>query len=223
MVDLGLHRLRRSRPGRALAAGLSRLGLARTSMVVYARPLGSTDEEAAQFDDVPSAVDEMPLDATRSGETPPDVTLDVVRASELSIRPSPEFEDLAPSDFVVLARDASAPESVHGWVFVTLERPVSVTELSTTVRFDGAYLWGLFVAPSERERGVATVLLSRAVAFAGSDRVEAAYALVAAENAPSRRAFETVGFEAVDEVSYQRAFVWERRRGSLHADREYST
>jgi ribosomal protein S18 acetylase RimI-like enzyme len=90
------------------------------------------------------------------------------------------------------------------------------------VRFDGAYLWHLYVDPEDRGRGLGSALLARALSFAAEDRVDAAYALVAKDNVPSQRAFEARGFEVVDEVAYYRAFAWERRHGPLHRDREYS-
>jgi len=211
MVDLGVHRVTRTGLGRAVYAALSRVGVTGTSMDVYATRLASTE-------------------VTR--EPPGGVRVDVVRASELSVRPAAEFEDLAPSDFVAVARAAEAPqaaslsrgdeEAVCGWVFLTLEGPVSVPELATTVQFDGAYVWHLFVDPGERGRGVASALLDATVAFAAGDRLDAAYALVAKDNRPSQRVFEAVGFEVVDEVAYYRVFDWERRRGPVHTDGEYS-
>lgn len=211
MGDLGLHRVTRTRFGRAAYEALRDLGITGTSMYVYAVELAAAD------------VDRDP---------PDDVVVEVVRASELSVRPAAEFADLSPSDFVVIARDADAApaatlgadaeSAIRGWAFLTLERPVSVTALSATVRFDGAYVWHLYVDPADRTRGVASAVLAHALSFAAADRVEAAYALVAKDNVPSRRAFEARGFEVVDEVAYYRVFDLERRRGPLHADREYS-
>ncbi|WP_323677036.1 GNAT family N-acetyltransferase [Halorubellus sp. PRR65] len=211
MVDVGVHRLTRTRLGRAVYDALDALGVTGTSMYVFAVELDAADVDR---------------------EPPDDVAVEVVRASELSPRPDEDFADLAPSDFVVLARDAAAPsadelrecdaDAVRGWAFLTLERPVEVTELAATVRFDGAYLWDLYVDPADRGRGLGSALLARALSFAAEDRVDAAYALVAKDNAPSRRAFEARGFAAVDEVAYYRAFAWERRHGPLHGDREYS-
>lgn len=211
MVDLGVHRVTRTRFGRALYDALDHLGITGTSMYVYAVELDAADVDR---------------------EPPDDVALDVVRASELDVQPDEDFEDLAESDFVVFARDADArpaPElreadadAVRGWGFLTLERPVAVTELAATVRFDGAYLWHLYVDPEDRGRGLGSALLASALSFAAADRVDAAYALVAKDNVPSQRAFEARGFDVVDEVAYYRAFAWERRHGPLHREVEYS-
>ena len=77
------------------------------------------------------------------------------------------------------------------------DRPVEVPEFETTLALDGAYLWRLFVEPSHRGRGVGTAVIrhARTVAAAafGADAVSA---LVARDNRPSRRAFETAGFDA---------------------------
>jgi ribosomal protein S18 acetylase RimI-like enzyme len=190
---------------------LDAFGVTGTSMYVYA-----VDLEGAGVDRTP----------------PVDVAVDVVRASALSVGPAEEFADLAPSDFVVLARDDTAPpaedlresdaDAVRGWAFLTLERPVEVTELAVTVRFDGAYLWHLYVDRADRGRGLGSALLARALSFAATDRVDAAYALVAKDNVPSQRAFEARGFAVVDKVAYVRVFDWERRRGPLHREKEYS-
>jgi ribosomal protein S18 acetylase RimI-like enzyme len=220
MGDLGVHRVTRTRFGRAVYEALDRLGVTGTSMYVYARSLEEYEPDR---------------------EPPADVAIDVVRASELTVAPDPDFGDLRPADFVAVARDAEGPPAtsldagavadsgegggdtgVYGWVFLTLERPVEVTELSATVRFDGAYVWHLYVNPGSRGRGIASALVAAALEFAAGDRLDSAYALVAKDNVPSQRVFAARGFEVVDEVAYYRVLDWERRHGPLHRDKEYS-
>lgn len=184
-----LRRCRESAPGRFLSRAASAAGVERETLYVY----------AAGLDDV------------RRTEPPAGVAVSVNRATDVdsaadaepsTTPPSASTAGVQPSDFVAIASEADG--SPVGWALVRLESPVTVEERGLTVRFDGAYLWGLFVDPRERGRGVGSALVAAASEFAASDRVRSAYALVAAENEASRRAFERVGYDRVEVVSRYR-------------------
>lgn len=147
-----------------------------------------------------------------AGDTTPqyphDVRLDVVPADtwvpdRLAAAP------LSPDDVLVRAeRDGE----VVGYCCLS-NRPVYVPELDRRVAFSGAYLWRLFVVPAERERGIGTAVIGRAVAAAadelGAERISA---LVAPDNLPSRAAFRGLGFRPTERFSSAAIGGWERHR-----------
>ncbi|ELZ65152.1 GNAT family acetyltransferase [Haloferax prahovense DSM 18310] len=87
-----------------------------------------------------------------------------------------------------------------------------VHPLETDVSFPGGYVRRVFVAPEARNRGIATALVSRAVAVAGERGAETVHALVARDNRPSQWTFESVGFRVVRTRAYYRAGPLRRRR-----------
>jgi L-amino acid N-acyltransferase YncA len=117
-------------------------------------------------------------------------TLEVVPATDRCPEQLSETP-LAPSDRIVLARRAG--ETV-GWCCLS-DRPVYVPELHRRVTFLGSYLWRLYVTPAERERGIGTALIRRAIEHSRTTfDVETMTALVAPDNLPSRKAFRALGF-----------------------------
>lgn len=124
------------------------------------------------------------------------------------------------SDFVAVA---TAGDAVVGWLVLRVETPVFVEERGFALRFGGAYLWRLFVASAHRRRGIGSALVRAAAAFARSDYVGTAFALVEADNVSSRRLFESVGFEAVDAVTRYRLPVVGRYVPSPSGRRSYGT
>lgn len=146
------------------------------------------------------------LAAVDSASPPSGVRVEVARATEMAYRapaagrtpPDASSVGVHDSDFVAVA---SVADRVVGWTCLRVETPVVVAERGVSMQFEGAYLWRLFVVPSERDRGVGAALVRSAAAFADADRVRCAYALVEADNELSRRLFESVGFEHVESLS----------------------
>lgn len=181
-----LWRLTRNRYARALTDALGALGVRATKVDTYV----------------------LPADRTPPERSPEGVSFEVMPASTVGRGEGPDAADLAPDDRVAFAR---VDDEAAGYV-VASERPVPIPELDRRAVRDGAFLWGLFVHPAHRERGIATALVGRAVAAAREQfDVGEAFALVALGDYPSRRAFEANGFRVEERVTYYRAFGRERR------------
>jgi ribosomal protein S18 acetylase RimI-like enzyme len=158
-------------------------------------------------------------DATSSpGELPDGVSLRVERASDIDVRPGAGFLELSPGDYAVMA---SADDEVVGWVFVRVERPVVVDRPGVSVTFDGAYLWGLYVDPPHRGRGLGAALLSAATAFVERGRSTSAFALVDAENDRSSALFDRLEYAMIDEIAVTRRQSLRDRFGGEAVTRRY--
>lgn len=127
---------------------------------------------------------------------PDDVRIAVERVADVRALPA-ETTGAEPSDLVATA---SADGVVVGWVFARVDPPMRVDECVRPLVFEGAYLWGLFVESSARDRGVGAALVSALTDAVAGDRYGSAFALVERSNARSRRVFERVGYECVDET-----------------------
>jgi GNAT superfamily N-acetyltransferase len=102
---------------------------------------------------------------------------------------------------------AVADDRVVGVQPVSVSRSFHVKPLERTVDFDGAYFWGLYVAPEWRRQGVATALVARALSFVAEATPERrVQTLVGIDNAPSKRVLRSTGFERERTRSYYRAF-----------------
>lgn len=136
----------------------------------------------------------------------------------LSVRPAAEtlpahLEDapVSPDDRVVLARRGG---DVVGCCCLS-DRPVYVPELRRRLRFDGAYLWRLYVEPQCRGHGIGSAIVARAVrASAAEFDVGRLVALVAPDNLPSRKAFRGLGFRPTERFTSAGALGREFHRRS---------
>lgn len=138
---------------------------------------------------------------------PPDnVTLTVARAADgvpASLRDAP----LAPDDLLVRAERGGT----YAGHCCLSDRPVYVPELRQRLTFEGSYLWGLYVTPAERGRGIGTAIVARAVtATAASLAADRIVALVAPDNLPSRKAFARLGFRPTERYTSYGLFGRER-------------
>jgi GNAT superfamily N-acetyltransferase len=107
---------------------------------------------------------------------------------------------------------AVVDDRVVGVQPVTVDRSFYVEPLEQTIDFDGAYFWGLYVAPEWRRRGVATALVARALSFVANETSRTCVqTLVGIDNDPSKRVLTGVGFERKRTRSYYRAFGFQRR------------
>ncbi len=192
-VRLGLWRLTRHERVRALYDRLAEHGVVLAQLDRYER---ATIRSGDGPGDPP---DEVAFRVERAGDGPDGVP-DVLAEAPL-----------APDDRLVLAtRDGER----LGWCVLS-DRPVFVPELRRRLRFDGAYLWRLYVRPQARGRGVGGATVARALRAAaaafGSDRLGA---LVAPDNLPSRKAFAGLGFEPAERFTTVGCFgrTVERRR-----------
>lgn len=118
---------------------------------------------------------------------------------------------VAPDDRLLVARRGG---DLVGYCVLS-DRPVYVPALRRRLRFEGAYLWRLFVESSARGCGIGTAIIGGALtagreAF-GRDRLTA---LIAPDNLPSRRAFARLGFRPVDRFTTVGIHGWrlDRRR-----------
>ncbi|WP_439026568.1 GNAT family N-acetyltransferase [Haloarchaeobius sp. DT45] len=152
------------------------------------------------------------------------VSLSVHEAATVPVWPDSDFEALAAEDHVILARKTGdgAPdgvESVIGWVFLTTDRSKHVEPLATTLHFDDAYVWRLWVDPAHRERGIASALVAEATRFANETLdADTATAFIAVDNQPSKWVFESNGFVQSAPARYVRLFGREWRSESLRAN-----
>lgn len=192
-----LWRLTRNRYGRACYEWLGRRGVTATRMYEYvalARPDLDVPDPAG------------------------DVALAAFDPTELD-RSSAPFDELLDEECVVGALDAEDADGIDagsdllGYLFLSPpELDHVVAPLEASLSFDGSYVRRVFVDPAARRRGIATALVALARRTAaerfGADR---AVALVAADNRPSRRAFEGNGFAARRVRTYARVGPWSRR------------
>lgn len=140
---------------------------------------------------------------------PDGISLRVDTPAAFSLTGRMDRPELAARDRIVAA---IADGRVVGVQPVTTDRPFHVHPLERTIEFDGAYFWGLYVAPEWRRRGVATALVARALSFVDerTDRTRV-QTLVGLDNAPSKRVLTAAGFERERVRSYYRAFGFRRR------------
>lgn len=136
-----------------------------------------------------------------------DISFDVRSPDELTAPPSQDAAALASGDDVVVAVADGEPV---GFQTLSLDRAVYVSPVERELEFP-AFLWGLYVAPNYRNRGIATELIRRALALAGERGADEARTLVALDNSLSKRALTTNGFEPRREVSYYQFGKFEKR------------
>lgn len=190
----------------ALAAMADALGVERDRVLVYAGNLDTVEPPAS-----PRRVSVVVRRATEVAATVP---------AEGPRPPDASSSGVHDSDFVAVA---TAEDAVVGWLVLRVETPVCVEDRGFALRFEGTYLWRLFVVSAHRRRGVGSTLVRSAAAFARSNHVGAAFALVETGNVSSRRLFESVGFEAVDAVTRYRLPVVGRYVPSPSGRRSYGT
>lgn len=186
--SLPVWKLLRNRYGRAVYDALGRLGVTFSRMYCYV--------------------------ADRSGsspaKSPAGVSFDVRAPDEITPPPSQDEGPLAPDDDVVVAL---ADGRVVGYQTLSTNRAVRVPPVGREVDRE-AFLWGLYVEPDHRNRGVATALVGRALGLARERGAERTHSLVAVDNLPSQSALESNGFEARRVISYCRLFGLEWRRSA---------
>lgn len=181
-----LWRLTRNPYAKRLHAVLDSLGVTLSVLRVYVRPL--------------------------SGPTAPDPDTVELRchdpaALEATFR---DADALDRADRVVAAYDDGTRV---GSVLVTVGGPVYVDPLHREFDHGGAYVWRLYVDPDSRGRGLGRLLVRAALGAAveTSESADRATALIAPDNVPSQRVFESAGFEPQRELRYLRLPGIERR------------
>jgi len=195
-------RLTRNRYGRTVYEALKRAGLQAAKMDEYVH------------EGPPPVARDLPADVRlveRAGDALGDLRDGVASLDG----PHDVVAEAAADDYLVVAvADAAGgrgPGRPVGYVLAS-DRRVYVTELGVERRFDGSYVWRLYVAPEYRRRGVATALVARTVRTAAERfGCERRVALVAADNRPSQWVFEANGFEPERRWSYYRVGPFERR------------
>ena len=189
-IRFGLWRVTRHERVRALHDRLAEAGVLLAQLDRFARETGGA---------VGTPVD-----------PPADVGVRVRRAAD-GLPAALADAPVAPGDRLVVARWGG---DRVGYCVLS-DRPVYVPALRRRVRFEGAYLWRLFVESSARGRGIGTALIGEALTAAreafGRDRLTA---LIAPDNLPSRRAFGRLGFRPVDRFTTVGIRGWrlDRRR-----------
>ncbi len=201
----------------ATSAAWSRLRLWRLTRNRYARGLYERLDDAgfvlASLDRFVRGAE----DARRGTSTDsPDCTaVDAVRfrraGADGGLLPALADDPLAPEDLVLTAeRDG---ETI-GYCVLS-DRPAYVPELHRRLEFPGGYVWRVYVDPAERGQGVGTSLVDESVRVAAEHfDAPSVSALVAPDNLPSRRAFESVGFEARERLTTLGVAGWTWTRGT---------
>jgi len=185
-IRLGLWRLTRHDRVRRLYDRLSEAGL-------FLAQLDRFRRGTADADDLPDAPEGVRTAVASATEWMPD------RLAEAP---------LAPGDRLVVARRDGRPV---GWCCLS-DRPTYVPELRRRLTFEGAYLWRLYVRPSDRGRGLGTALVARAVRAARERSTDDITALVAPDNVPSRRTFRSLGFRPTERFTAAGCLGVERHR-----------
>ena len=185
-----LWRLTRNPYVKRIHGTLDAVGLTLSVLRVYTRPLAAPTEPEC--------------DAVELRYHDPDVLAEP--------RTDP-FRDVDALDRAHRVVAAYADGERVGSVLLTVDEPVYVDALRREFDPGGAYVWRLYVSPDARGQGLGTTLVRATLraATAISGHTDRATALVAPDNVPSQRVFETVGFEPQRELRYLRAFGRERR------------
>ncbi|WP_247000361.1 GNAT family N-acetyltransferase [Halosolutus gelatinilyticus] len=194
MGGLPLWKLTRNRYGRALYDRLRRRGFAAAALDTFRRPASA-------------------YDGTPNGGGAPTIDLAVREPSDEATRDELDVPykaaDASAADLVVVARDGETP---IGQVFLSFDETIHIAELDREMAFDGPYVWRLYVAPGHRNRGLGSRLLAAAIGESRSRwGVRPLYALIAVDNRPSRRLFESHGFDPGTRRRYVRCGPFEKR------------
>ncbi|WP_181686916.1 GNAT family N-acetyltransferase [Halorhabdus salina] len=174
MDAVPLWRLTRTKYGRALWDALTKRGIRIARLRLY----------RTETFDVPEP------------SLSPDISLTVDRGDDLDS--DAVDAPIAPDDWIVRA---VAVDGIVGSVVLSIDRQVTVEPIDTALKFDGGYIWALYVAPAYRQRGIASALVAQALAVA-ADETEACLALVAPDNRPSQLVFEGQGFAVEGTLSH---------------------
>ncbi|MFB6297075.1 MAG: GNAT family N-acetyltransferase [Salinirussus sp.] len=180
-----LWRLTRNRYGRELYDALDAAGVKASLMIEYRRRVSEPEEPA---------IDGVAFRIRDPGALGSD------------------FRDagaLDRADAVVCAR---AGGDRVGSLLLTVDREVHVDVLDRPFDPRGVYVWRVYVDPDHRRRGIGTGLIRAGLGVAARRGTDAASALVARDNLPSKRAFERVGFRPARELQYLSVFgaAWRR-------------
>lgn len=195
MGGVPLWKLTRNRYGRALYDRLRRRGFAAAALDTFRRPVPASDRTPSA--DGGPATEITVHDATGGEATPGGLDLPY------------KAGDASAADLVVVAGDCDAP---IGQVFLSFDRRIYVEELDREMAFDGPYVWRLYVDPDHRNRGLGSQLLAAAIGHARSRwGPRPLYALIAVDNHPSRRLFESHGFDPGTRWRYVRCGPFEKR------------
>lgn len=140
---------------------------------------------------------------------PDEISLRVDPSEMFTLTERMDRPELSDQDRIVTA---VADNRVVGVQPLTINRPFYVDPLERTIDFDGAYFWGLYVAPEWRRRGVATALVAQALSFVADQTSQIhVQTLVGIDNAPSKVVLMSLGFEQKCVRSYYRLFEFQRR------------
>lgn len=180
---------------RAAYDALARRGVKLSKMYLYGVDLAEIGAHAGES---PASATETDIDG---------ITVDVRTPAEVTAPPTQDEDALAADDAVVVAVADGDPV---GFQTLSLDRAVYVSPVEREIT-SPAFLWGLYVAPRYRNRGVATALIRRALALARERGADDARTLVAVDNSLSKRALTSNGFEPRCELSYYRLGPFEKR------------
>ncbi len=189
-------RLVRNRHTRRVYETLSALGVTVSRMIEY----------EVYLDDRHDGETDVAVPAGVSFESAP-ATAGPVRAMDLDFSIPVTFLD---NEWVIAATVGG--EAV-GRALVSVGQHPHVDPLGERMRFNGAYVRRVYVEPAWRNRGVARRLVAGTLPVARTELgADAASALVAPDNKPSRRVFGANGFEPVRHHDYLSVFDREWRR-----------
>lgn len=190
-------RLTRNRYTRRIYEALDAAGVTATRMLEYRTAVADVPERTA--DDVGGPTPVSLVAGPAGTERHDDFSFD------FSVPVAPYDRE-----WVILA---VAGDEAVGRALVSAGLEPTVDVLGTSMSFEGAYVRRVFVDRSWRGRGIATALVREAVTVGSREfGATTAYALIAADNKPSRWVFEANGFGPVRRHDYARLFGREWRR-----------
>jgi hypothetical protein len=88
----------------------------------------------------------------------------------------------------------------------------SVRDTALSIKADEAYMWGAFVVPEFRSRGIVSTLSNILMIWLQEHGYVGAYQVINRGNAPSRKVAQKIGSDPVGEVLSVRLFKWKYKR-----------
>ena len=88
----------------------------------------------------------------------------------------------------------------------------SVRDTALSIKADEAYMWGAFVVPEFRSRGIVSTLSNTLMIWLQAHGYAGAYQVINRGNAPSRKVAQKIGSDPIGEVLSVRLFKWKYKR-----------
>ena len=97
-----------------------------------------------------------------------------------------------------------------GYIWISLEY-AEVPELERVIKFEGAYLWNLYVKKEYRQNGIAKKLLCFSLnQIKNNYKKKEAYGMIETSNLPSIKSVERNKFSRVGTISFSKFLLWKK-------------